>query len=66
VKAGGVEDIGFDFAFIALSRDFFAVELEADASGISGLDYDLAGGSNGGVRRCDQGFLGYGLAVEGD
>jgi len=24
-KAGGVEDVGFYFAFVALGRDFFAV-----------------------------------------
>ena len=66
VKSGGVEDISPDFTFIALRGDIFAVELETDAGGVSRLDDDLAGGSNGGVRRCDQSFLGYGFAVEGD
>lgn len=65
-KSGGIEDIGFDFAFVALGWDIFAIELEADASGVSRLDYDFAGGSNGGVGRRDQGFLGYGFAVEGN
>lgn len=62
-KSGGVEDIGLDFAFVALRWDIFAVELETDAGGVSGFDYDFAGGSHGGVRGCDQGFLGYGFAV---
>ena len=65
-KAGGIEDIGFDFSFVALRRDFFAVQLEADAGGVSCLDDDFAGGSHGGVRGSDQGFLGYGFAVSGD
>jgi len=65
-KAGGVEDVGFDFAFVTLGWDFFAVELEADAGGVSRLDNDFARGSNGGVCWCDQGFLGYGFAIGGD
>ena len=65
-KSGGIEDIGFDFAFVALSRDIFAVELEADAGGVSRLDHNFAGGSNGGVGRGDQGFLSDRFAVEGD
>jgi hypothetical protein len=65
-KTGGAEDISFDFAFVALGWDFFAVELEADAGGVSCLDYDFAGGSHGGVGGGDQGFLGYGFAVGGD
>jgi len=65
-EAGGVEDVGPDFAFVALGGDFCAVELEADAGGVSRFDYDFAGGSHGGVRGCDQGFLGYGFAIGGD
>jgi len=65
-KASGVEDIGPDFAFVALRRDFFAVQLEANACGVSRLDDNFAAGANGGVRGGDQGFLGYGFAVGHD
>jgi len=65
-EAGGVEDVGPDFAFVALGGDFCAVELEADAGGVSRFDYDFAGCSHGGVRGCDQGFLSYGFAIGGD
>lgn len=62
-KAGGIEDVGFNFAFVALGGNFLAVQLEADAGGVSCLDYDLSGGANRGVRGRDQGFMGYGFAV---
>ena len=65
-KSGGIEDIGFDFAFVALSRDIFAVELEADAGGVSCLDDDFAAGPHGGVRGGDQSFLGHGFAIGHD
>ena len=65
-EAGGVEDVGPDFAFVALGGDFCAVELEADAGGVSRFDYDFAGCSHGGVRGCDQGFFGHRFAVRDD
>jgi hypothetical protein len=62
-EAGGVEDEGFYFAFVALCGDFFAVQHEAYAGGVSDFHYDLAGGADGGVRGGDQGFLGDWFAV---
>ena len=65
-KPGGIEDVGFYFSFVALSGDFFAVEQEADARGVSGFHDDLAAGADGGVRGRDQGFVGHGFAVGQD
>ena len=65
-KAGGIEDIGFYFAFVALSGDFLAVQLEADACGVSCLDHDFSAGANRSVRGRDEGFMGYGFAIGRD
>jgi hypothetical protein len=62
-EASGFEDEGFYFAFVALSGDFFAVQHETYAGGVSGFHYDLARGADGGVRGGDQGFLGDWFAV---
>jgi hypothetical protein len=64
-QAGAVEDHGFYFAFGALGRELLAVEGEAYASGVSGSDYDFAGGTDQGVSGCDERFVDYGLAVGG-
>jgi hypothetical protein len=64
-QAGAVEDHGFYFAFGALGRELLAVEGEAYARGVSGSDYDFAGGTDQGVSGCDERFVDYGLAVGG-
>jgi hypothetical protein len=64
-QAGAVEDHGFYFAFGALGRELLAIEGEAYTSGVSGSDYDFAGGTDQGVSGCDERFVDYGLAVGG-
>jgi len=59
----GVEDESADFPGIAVSRDFFAVEQEADAGGVAGFHYDFMAGANGCVGGRDQRFLRHRLAV---
>ena len=44
-QAGAVEGVGADLAFVAGSRDFLAVEKEADGGGVAGADDDLAAGA---------------------
>src|SRR5580658_3947036 len=63
LEAGGVEGVGFYFAFVALGGDFFAVEEEADAGGVSCFYYDLVGGADGDVCGRDQSFASHGVAV---
>ncbi len=63
---GGVEGVGADFAGVAAGGDFFAVEQEADASGIAGANDDFVGGANAGVGGGDQSFAGHGLTVGGN
>lgn len=65
-QAGAVEGVGADLAFVAGSRDFLAVEKEADGGGVAGADDDFAAGADGGVRGCDQGFSEERLAVGND
>ena len=64
-QAGAVEDHGFYFAFGALGRELLAVEGEAYAGGVSGSDYDFAGGTDQSVSGCDERFVDRGLAVDG-
>src|SRR5271168_335356 len=65
-NTSGVEGVGLYFSLIALSRDLFAVQKEADAGGVSRPYYYFVAGADGGVRGCDQSFFGYGLAVGQD
>jgi hypothetical protein len=64
-QAGAVEDHGFYFALGTLGRELLAVEGEAYTGGVSGSDYDFAGGTDQGVSGCDERFVDYGLAVGG-
>src|ERR1700683_2322296 len=61
--SGGVENVGFDLASVSLSRDFFAVQQEAEAGGVSRFYDDLVAGADGGMRGRDEGFTGDGFAV---
>jgi len=61
--SGGIENVGFDLASVSLSWDFFAVQQEAEAGGVSRFYDDLVAGSDGGMRGRDEGFTGDGFAV---
>src|ERR1700728_3931268 len=67
-QAGVVEGVGFDFAlsFVAREWDFLAIQEKAYTGCVSGVDYDLTGGANGGLRGCDQGLFEQGLTVGND
>ena len=64
--AGGVENIASYFSNVSLRRKFLAVQEEADSSGISDFDNDLAGCPHGGVSGRNQRFVGDGFAVGHD
>lgn len=64
--SGGIEDVGFDFAFVTAGRNFFIVHNKADACGVTDSYDDFARGADGGVRGRDQSFVGDGLAVGGN
>jgi hypothetical protein len=63
VTSGGVENVGFDPVSVSLSWDFFAVQQEAEAGGVSCFYDDLVAGADGGMRGRDEGFKGDGFAV---
>jgi|HubBroStandDraft_6_1064221.scaffolds.fasta_scaffold292251_2 hypothetical protein len=61
--SGGIENVGFDPVSLSLSWDFFAVQQEAKAGGVSRFYDDLLPGADGGMRGRDEGFKGDGFAV---
>jgi hypothetical protein len=63
VTSGGIENVGFDPVSLSLSWDFFAVQQEAKAGGVSRFYDDLLPGADGGMRGRDEGFKGDGFAV---
>ena len=62
-QAVGVEDVGLNFSLAALDGDFFAVQQEGHAGGVSSSDNDFVSGADGSLRGRDQGFVGYGFAI---
>jgi hypothetical protein len=63
VTSGGIENVGFDLASVSLSWDFFAVQQEAEAGGVSRFYDDLVAGADRGMCGRDEGFTGDGFAV---
>src|SRR5580692_8266389 len=63
--AVAVEDVGFYFAFGALSGNFLAVPGQGDGGGVADFDDDFASGANGEVGGSDESFLSWGLSVGG-
>ena len=62
----GIEGENADFPGAAVSRDFFAIEQEADPGGVTRSHDDFVAGANRCVGGRDQRFFRGGLAVGGD
>ena len=72
LSAGGffhplaVEGQGFDFGFVALGRNLFAIDEKAYAGGVAYSDGNFASGTDGCAGRRDQSFVDDGLTVGSD